>query len=459
MLLSTLTCLGSSVPKRLINTPSAGAAAASRAGGKRPVLRVIHSHVHDPFFNISFEGRLYNATVEAEGKADESAAAADAQVHPANAPASVKAHSGNTGVMASAASAPAAASASSSSLAESLFRSGAAADHVLFLWSNDPSVILGKHQHAHREVHLTALRERGVHLVRRHSGGGAVYQDRGNAIFTFISRDTPDNKEQHNRIILGALRMLGIEGQASGRNDFEVDGKKVSGCAFRRDKGWLLHHGTMLVHTDLAALPSLLSPSAAKLRAKGVTSVSARVRNLAELRPGLQAEQWDQALLHAFLEEHGAELEGAGTVESPSTQVLRVQHVEPSHLPGLLSADAALEQSASALRSYEWVHGNSPEFSHEHTARLGSWGSVTLGFQVGRGGVVEQARAYSDALVPQMVDELNTALAALAASSSRYGAQEVDAALAKAQQQCSSNIGQEAADNVQQLRDWMATQL
>lgn len=184
------------MPRRVAGTLSAGghigiAVARRSLATKAPSLRIVQSHIHNPFFNLAFEERLLAGTVAAaqaqQTQAVAAATATAATVAPVSPP----------------------------------------ADHTLYLWSNAPCVIIGKHQNPHREVHLAALRESGVTLVRRHSGGGCVYQDRGNAIFTFISRDTPQNKEQHNRVLLAALKQLGIEANTSGRNDVETGGKKV----------------------------------------------------------------------------------------------------------------------------------------------------------------------------------------------------------------------------------------
>jgi len=435
--LSTGESTGSPVPSSAAAAAGASAASPSAAAPKR--LRVLQSHVHDPFFNIAFEGRLFAQILAAAGSATPPP------------------------------------------------------DHTLYLWSNGPSVIVGKHQNAYREVSLPALRAEGVNLVRRHSGGGAVYHDRGNAIFTFVSRDNDTNKAQHNNILLQALTNLGIQGaRTSGRNDIEVldqeavpaaDGsiaaasaRKVSGAAFRREKGWLLHHGTMLVHVDLAALPKLLTPSKAKLEAKGVASVAARVRNLDQMVPGLKSEQWDRALLEAFLKEHGADASVPSTtaaIAAAAPVVPVIEHVHPSDIPALYAADPLLEAGVSALRSFDWVLGANPSFSHEHSARLGAWGSVTLGFRVGKGGRIEEARAYSDALVAPMVDEINAALATLVAPATasdavaamaggsypRYSRESIDAALVRAEESCRAKLGEEAAKHVRELRDWMDTQL
>lgn len=206
----------------------------------------------------------------------------------------------------------------------------------------------------------------------------------------------------------------------------------------------------MLVSVDMGALPRLLSPSKAKLRAKGVESVAARVVNLRDLRPEIDTDKWDAALTQAFLREHRG-----GAAATQSDAPVPVEHVDG--IEALLAADPALARSYAQLSSWDWVHGHSPSFSHEHSRRFERWGSVDLCFTVARGGRIEHAVAYSDALVPAMIDLCNARLAALAGSP--YAPETVATALSLAEQDCRSSIGEEAAENVKELREWIVTQL
>lgn len=385
-------------------SPSSPAAPAS--------LRIIHSRVHNPFFNIALESRMLTQIVEA-----------------------------STAAAAAASPAPAAPS------------TAAPASNTLFLWSNAPCVILGRHQNPHKEVRLDVLRERAVALVRRQSGGGAVYQDLGNAIFSFISRDTPEQKDAHNSILLRALSALGVDAKLSGRNDMETAaGRKISGCAFKREKGWLLHHGTMLIHVDMDALPALLSPSKAKLRAKGVESVVARVINLQELiGPSLTTERWNAELEKAFKDFHAEQAAKAGApAPSVETQII-------SNESTALAADALLQSSFDRLRSWEWIHGSTPEFTHDFSRRFERWGSVEIGFQVARGSKIEAAKCFSDALVPAMIDRVNDQLAAIVGRP--YTREIVAEAMEKAAIVCAQTINDEAAANVREMKEWLMTQM
>jgi len=123
--------------------------------------------------------------------------------------------------------------------------------HTLFLWRNAPTIVIGRHQNPYKECLLQKMDEKGITLARRHSGGGAVYQDLGNSIFTFISPQNEFSKEKNSQIIINALATFNIKAEASGRNDILVDGLKVSGSAYKIQPPRALHHGTLLIDTNL----------------------------------------------------------------------------------------------------------------------------------------------------------------------------------------------------------------
>lgn len=149
-------------------------------------------------------------------------------------------------------------------------------------------------------------------LARRKSGGGCVYQDLGNSVFSFINPindfSKQDFKTLNNEVLLSALETLGVKGEASGRNDLTVDGKKVSGSAYKLKLGKKdgsgrrsLHHGTMLLDLELGALGKYLNPNKKKLESKGVDSVVSRVMNLKEAIPDISNDSFNSALEQAFM--------------------------------------------------------------------------------------------------------------------------------------------------------------
>lgn len=177
---------------------------------------------------------------------------------------------------------------------EYIFEHVEIANPLLYLWRNSPTIIIGKHQNPWKECHVQKLEDDNVTLARRKSGGGCVYQDLGNSVFSFINpvKDygKQDFKTMNNEVLIESLNKFGIKAEASGRNDLIVNGRKVSGSAYKlklgRNDGTgkrSLHHGTMLINLELDALGKYLNPNKKKLLSKGVDSVVSRVLNLAEV--------------------------------------------------------------------------------------------------------------------------------------------------------------------------------
>ncbi|CAE7514433.1 lplA [Symbiodinium necroappetens] len=158
---------------------------------------------------------------------------------------------------------------------------------LMYLWRPQPVVTIGRHQNPWKECVLSQLDEDGVALVRRRSGGGAIFQDAGCSVFTFLFPSGEFDIDRNLETVLGALGRLGVQAEKKGRNDLTFEDKKISGSAFKHapDRGVSLHHGTVLVDTDLTALQRYLTPDKRKLQAKGIASVGARVMNLKEKFP------------------------------------------------------------------------------------------------------------------------------------------------------------------------------
>ena len=148
-------------------------------------------------------------------------------------------------------------------------------DDLFFMWQVEPSVIFGRNQVIEAEVNLNYCRKHGIQMYRRKSGGGCVYADKGNVMLSYITRDENVNFTFNRYINMVALVLfrLGVEAQATGRNDILIDGKKVSGNAFYHIPGRSIVHGTMLYDTDMANMAGAITPSDDKLKSKGVKSV------------------------------------------------------------------------------------------------------------------------------------------------------------------------------------------
>ena len=153
---------------------------------------------------------------------------------------------------------------------------------AVFVWRVAPTVIIGRNQDLEAEVNLDYCRNQGVKVVRRKSGGGCVYSDKGNMMISFISArgEVAAVFERYLDTFAACLRSLGLDAEKSGRNDILVEGRKVSGNAFHQLPDRSIVHGTLLYDTDFIALEEAIRPPVEKLRRHGVASVRQRVENL-----------------------------------------------------------------------------------------------------------------------------------------------------------------------------------
>ncbi len=154
--------------------------------------------------------------------------------------------------------------------------------YYIYLWRNSPAVILGVNQNALEEVNLNYTESNGIKVVRRLTGGGAVYHDLDNLCYTVIAPfdDEVDNYKRFTKPVIDYLNSIGVKAEFSGRNDITVDGKKISGNAQTVYNGRIMHHGTLLFKTDINALDGALKPNKLKIQSKGIKSVRARVTNI-----------------------------------------------------------------------------------------------------------------------------------------------------------------------------------
>ena len=159
---------------------------------------------------------------------------------------------------------------------------------VFMLWRNSPAVIIGRNQNAYTELDLDYASRRGIAVVRRLTGGGAVFHDLGNVNYTFISPRRGGDGIDFARFcgpVVSALRGLGLDASLSGRNDITVNGLKVSGSAQCVRNGNVIHHGTLLWSADLSEMAGVLRPDPSKLSSKGIKSVRGRVGNMRDMLP------------------------------------------------------------------------------------------------------------------------------------------------------------------------------
>ncbi len=277
-------------------------------------------------------------------------------------------------------------------LEEYVFRSGPA-EPVLLLWRNEPSVIVGRFQNTVEEIDTDYVLEHDIHVVRRITGGGAVYHDLGNLNYSFIV-STQQRAVDFGAFVaplVEALTLLGVKTELSGRNDVLVEGRKFSGSAQYHQKGRTLHHGTILFDSDLDCVGRALRVKPAKIESKGVKSVRNRITNLSPYLPtGLSVLQFRDLLFERFSEMYDMREE-------------------------VLSADDIATIEKLKQEKYDqwfWNYGLSPDFAITREDKL-SCGMVQVHLDVEHG-IIRTARIFGDFFSNCDIDKLETALGGVA---------------------------------------------
>ena len=265
-------------------------------------------------------------------------------------------------------------------------------DGLFLLWRNGPSVIVGRHQNTVEEVNSGFVQERGIPVIRRMTGGGAVYHDEGNLNFSFLVKAgavRPDASlfAEFLHPVITALADLGVKAELSGRNDITTGGSKISGSAMRRTSSALLLHGTILVDLNMGLLGDILAGNPDKYTSKGIQSHRSRVTNLREFLPsGWTPERRMEELSAALIRRcaMGRAIVGENVMQG------------------------AQELARRRYRTWEWNYGASPAFTEKKRRRF-SFGAVEACFVV-EGGVVRDCRIFGDFFAENDVRNLETAV-------------------------------------------------
>ena len=171
---------------------------------------------------------------------------------------------------------------------------------ILYLWQNDKTIVIGRNQDRDAECNMKLVRENEIMVVRRKTGGGAVYHDLGNLNFSIIlPRELYDVKISTN-IIVSSLKSMGIDADANERNDILANGRKISGNAYFEGDRACLHHGTIMYDVDIDTIVSVLTPSKEKLRRNKVASLSSRVVNIKELNHSITLDDIQNSIIKAL---------------------------------------------------------------------------------------------------------------------------------------------------------------
>jgi len=262
------------------------------------------------------------------------------------------------------------------------------------LWKNEKCILIGRNQNAYSEINMAYVKEHNISIVRRITGGGAVFNDEGNFNFTFISCHTGGdfaNFKKFTAPIISALKKLGIQVELSGRNDLTVEGKKISGNAQCKYRNKILHHGTLLFSSNRSDMASALRVKDMKLNSRGIKSVKSRVVNISDsLKYPMDIEEFREYLFNEVLR---------------NTENTKTYHITEEDL---LEIDRISEEKYA---TWQWNFGNNPHFNMEKEKRF-SGGIVQVLLDINKG-KVQDIRIYGDFFSEKDVAQVEDALKGL----------------------------------------------
>ncbi|MCY3035467.1 MULTISPECIES: lipoate--protein ligase [Aerococcus] len=253
---------------------------------------------------------------------------------------------------------------------------------ILLFYINDPSIIIGRNQNTYEEINQRYVDEHNIQVVRRMSGGGAVYHDRGNFSFCFIKDDDGSFRDfaSFTKPVIDALHKMGVEGAAlKGRNDLVIGDQKFSGNAMYAKNGRMTAHGTILFDADLNEVNNALKPRKEKFESKGIKSVRSRVTNI---KPFVD-EEYKNLSTEEFRDRILLEIFGVETREEVPELKLT-----PEIWQGVM------DLRAERMGNWNWNYGQSPDFDIQGSHKF-PFGFVDLRLNVSKG-VISQAKIYGD---------------------------------------------------------------
>ncbi|EGO9276281.1 lipoate--protein ligase [Enterococcus faecalis] len=254
---------------------------------------------------------------------------------------------------------------------------------ILLFYINEPSIIIGRNQNTIEEINKEYVDEHGIHVVRRLSGGGAVYHDHGNLNFSFIMPDDGNSFRDFAKVtqpIIQALHDLGVEGaELKGRNDLVINDMKFSGNAMYATNGRMFAHGTLMFDSDIDEVVNTLKVRKDKIESKGIKSVRSRVTNI---KPFL-SEDKQEMTTEEFRQEILLKIFGVDSIDQVKTYELTDQDW------------AAINKiSEQYYRNWDWNYGKSPAFNLECRHRF-PIGSIEMKMNVADG-VIQEIKIFGD---------------------------------------------------------------
>ncbi len=235
------------------------------------------------------------------------------------------------------------------------------------LWQNDNAIIVGKHQNTIAEINQDFVNKNNISVVRRLSGGGAVYHDMGNLNFTFIVNDNNINKFDFNvfcRPIIKALEKIGVNSQLNGRNDITINGKKFSGNSQYIKKNRIMHHGTLLYNSNLSVISKALNVSKDKIESKGIKSIKSRVTNIKDyMSEDIPLSEFKNILLKYMFQE-----ENIKEYILTENDINKINNIKEK-----------------IYDTWEWNYGYSPKYSIVKERRIDGCGKLEIYMDVENG--------------------------------------------------------------------------
>lgn len=281
-------------------------------------------------------------------------------------------------------------------LEEHVLRNRIEDDDLLLFYVNAPAIIIGRNQNTIEEINASVVEERGVRVVRRVSGGGAVYHDLGNLNFSFMTRDVHARFNRYdlfNRPVVEVLRELGVPAEIGGRNDILADGRKISGNAQFATAGRMFSHGTLLLDSNLDDVTAALRPKPGKIESKGVKSIRSRVANIREfLREPITVEELRERILERIF----------GSRDRTAIPSLRIDDADWR---------AAHELLERRYGNWNWNFGEDPPSNVQRVQRFPA-GEIDARLDV-HGGRITNARFFGDYMGRAEVTELEALLRGL----------------------------------------------
>lgn len=252
-------------------------------------------------------------------------------------------------------------------------------DTYLLFYINEPSIIIGKNQNTIEEINIDYVEDNNIKVVRRLSGGGAVYHDEGNLNFSFITKDDGDsfhNFERFTKPVIEALNKMNVPAELIGRNDLLIEGRKFSGNAQFSTRGRMFSHGTLMFDSEIEHVVEALNVSKEKIESKGIKSIRSRVANITEfLEEKITMEQFKELIL---------------------TYIFDVEDVKdvPTYELTEEDWDNIYKLSEERYQQWEWNYGRSPAYNVKASHKFPS-GLLDVRLDVKKG-IIENCKIYGD---------------------------------------------------------------